>query len=117
MANVIYRIYYKSPEGEFIVYIGRTRNDLTQRLRQHFTGHPFQKKMDINLIARIDYCELKTVADMYVAEIIFINYYKPPLNVDDKAKDEITLKIDLSEINWIVWDKPNLIKKWRDKLL
>ena len=111
--NTIYRVWYDSPSGEYIVYIGRTKNDLTQRLRQHFMTHPFQRTLDIYGVVRIDYAEFKTVADMYVAEIILINEHKPPLNVDDKAKDELTLPISIPRIEWLEWDKPDLMAKWK----
>ena len=75
-------------------------------------GHPLQKKIDIRCVSHFDYCTFKTVADMYVAEIIIINKDKPPLNVDDKARDELTLRIDFP-IFWTRWDKPELIEKWK----
>lgn len=54
---------------------------------------------------------------MYVAEIVLINQLKPPLNCDDKAKDKLTLNIDMSWIEWNLWNKPELLKKWRDKIV
>ena len=118
--NTIYRIWYsKEPterdsSKEFLVYIGRTKNDLTQRIRQHFMEHPFQKKLDIKGVSHIDYTTFSTVADMYVAEILLINQYKPPLNVDDKARDELTLPIELPPIEWTRWEKPQLMEKWKN---
>lgn len=111
--NIIYRVWYDSPNGAFIAYIGRTKNNLTERIRQHFKKHPFQKVLSIDKTTKIDYTEFKTVADMYVAEIILINQYKPPLNVDDKAKDDLTLDIKLPNLAWDVWNKPHLIEKWK----
>ena len=116
--NVIYRIWYtrqptaEDSSTEFLAYIGRTQNDLTQRIRQHFMGHPFQKKLDIRGVSHIDYTSFQSVADMYVAEIILINQYKPPMNVDDKAQDELTLPIELPPIGWSLWTKPQLMEKW-----
>ena len=110
--NIIYRIWYSHYGEEFLVYIGRTKNDLTQRIRQHFMGHPMQKKLDIRGVSHIDYTKFETVADMYVAEIILINKFKPPLNVDDKARDELTLPIELPPISWLRWEKPQLMEKW-----
>ena len=62
---------------------------------------------------RIEYAEFETVADMFVAEIVLINTLKPPLNVDDKAPDELTLNVDLSGIVWKPWDNEKLLNKWR----
>ena len=112
----LYKIYYEHGTKSYLAYIGRTKNNLTARLRQHFTGHVFMKTLDITGVSHIDYAEFETVADMYVAEIVFINTLKPPLNVDDKAKDELTLKIDLSSVKWHLWNKPHLIEKWKGEL-
>ena len=109
----LYKIYYTNAPAPYLAYIGRTRNDLTARLRQHFTGHVLMKTLDITGVSHIEYAEFETTADMYVAEIVFINTLKPPLNVDDKAADDLTLKIDLSAVQWRLWDKPHLLEKWR----
>jgi hypothetical protein len=112
-ANTIYRIFYTSRQGgEWLAYIGRTRQNLTQRLRNHFFGHPMQRKLDVDRVSRIEYTTYATVADMYIAEIILINQYKPPLNVDDRAPDEMTLPLELPPISWQLWDKPHLTEKW-----
>jgi len=113
----LYKIYYTCPNAPpFLAYIGRTKNDLTARFRQHFTGHVLMKSLDIFGVSHIEYAELKTTADMYVAEIVLINTLKPPLNVDDKAQDGLTLTVDLSALQWRVWDKPHLMEKWKEGL-
>ena len=112
--NTIYRIWYSVNScDEYIAYLGRTKNNLTQRLRNHFFKHPFQRTLDIGAVSHIDYTTFATVADMFCAEIILINRYKPPLNVDDKAQDELTLPLELPEIEWQLWDKPQLMEKWK----
>lgn len=111
----LYKIYYNK-QKPFLAYIGRTRNDLTQRLRHHFYGHVLQKKLDIAQVSHIEYAEFATTADMFVTEIVLINQCKPPLNVDDKAHDELTLNIDLAGIEWQPWNKPHLIEKWKGGL-
>ena len=113
MKPILYKIYYKGACGPFLAYVGRTRNNLTARIRQHFTGHVLMKSLNITSVSHIEYAEFETTADMYVAEIVFINILKPPLNVDDKAKDELTLNVDLSGIKWTLWDKPQLMEKWK----
>ena len=119
MIPILYRIYYKFPDSptDEIVYIGRTKNNLTQRLRNHFFKHPFQRVLDIEAVTHIEYTELATVADMFVAEIVLINKLKPLLNVDDKAGDELTIEIDLSGMEWKLWDKVELIEKWKGLLV
>ena len=112
MKPTLYKIYYKFVHGPYLAYIGRTKNGLTSRLRQHFSGHVMMKTLDIDKVAYIEYAEFETVADMYVAEIAYINILKPILNVDDKAGDAMTIPIDLSNIKWALWDKPQLMEKW-----
>ena len=72
----------------------------------------FQRKLEISGVVKIDYTIFKSVADMYVAEIILINKHKPPPNVDDKAGDKLTLPIELPHLEWLEWSKPHLIKRW-----
>jgi hypothetical protein len=115
-ANVVYRVWYDSPDGPYISYIGRTRQDLTQRIRGHFYKRVMHKALEIESAVKIDYTEFATVADMYVAEIVLINTFKPPLNSDDKAPDELTLPISFDHLEWKVWDKPALTTKWREEL-
>ena len=112
MKPTLYKIYYKCEPLPFLAYLGRTKNDLTARLRQHFTGHVLMKTLDITGVSHIEYAEFETVADMFVAEIAYINILKPPLNIDDKAKDELTVNVDLSGVKWKLWKKQHLIDKW-----
>ena len=110
----LYRIIHPSPNGEYITYIGRSNGDLTRRLRHHFvTSHKFQKKLTLCNKTRVETAEFDTVADMFVAEIAYINIEKQPLNVDDKAHDELTLHVDLSGVAWKPWEKRRLLEKWR----
>lgn len=101
----LYRIFY----GEELVYIGRTMQPLQDRIRGHLFGRPMHRKIDIDLVSRIEYCQFPSQADMYLYEIYFINKYKPPLNSDDKAQD--TLTISLPEPEWSPFETP-LWSKW-----
>jgi len=113
----LYRIIYPSPSGEYIAYIGRSNKDLTRRLRHHFvSSHKFQKKLKLCKETRVEVAEFETVADMYVAEIAYINIEKPLFNVDDKAPDELTLQVNLSTVEWTDWGKAHLLEKWRKEV-
>lgn len=106
---ILYRIYYNST----IAYLGRTNQQLQDRIRGHIFAKPMHKKININLITKIEYAEFKSKADRNVYEIYFINKWKPPLNVDDKEQDELT--IQLPDVEWkpfktLLWDK------WKEKL-
>ena len=109
MAYTIYRIY----NSWGICYIGRTRQNLNDRLRGHFFEKPMHRKIDINAVTRIDYTECQTEANMFVLEIILVNLYKPPLNCDDKASDELTLVFPIPEFTEY---KPKLFDKWKKQI-
>ena len=52
---------------------------------------------------------------MFIYEIYYINIYKPPLNVDDKAKDDFTFG-SLPEVEWLEWDYEDLLQKWSNQM-
>jgi len=72
--------------------------------------------IEIDSVARIEYVELETVADMYLIEIYLINLYKPTFNVDDKAQDDLTLSIDESSFVWRTWERPALMSGWKSEI-
>jgi excinuclease UvrABC nuclease subunit len=106
---ILYKIYY----GDLLVYLGRTKQDLQQRIRGHFLAKPMHKKIDIFNTSKIEYAEFKTEADMYLYEVYYINKFHPPLNVDDRAKDNLT--VELPEVEWNEF-KCKLMDKWKSLL-
>lgn len=106
---ILYRIYY----GNHIVYVGRTKQPLQSRIRGHMFAKPMHKSIDIHNVSKIEYTMLKTAADMYLYEIYLINIWKPELNVDDKAKDKLT--ITLPDLEWKEF-KPANWKKWKAQI-
>jgi len=106
---ILYKIYYKFG----IAYLGRTKQNLQDRLRGHFFAKPMHMKINIEAVTKIEYVELSTEADMFLYEIYYINKIKPPLNRDDKAQDSLTL--DLPELEFKEFDC-HLINKWRNQL-
>lgn len=102
----IYKIYY----GSMLVYVGRTKLKLQTRLHGHFFNKAMHKYIDIFKVTKVEYAETKTVADMYLYEIYYINKYKPPINRDDKADDELT--IELPELVFKPYEI-KLIDKWK----
>lgn len=101
---ILYRIWY----GNVLAYLGRTKQPLQDRIRGHMFAKPMHRVIDIHRVTLIDYAEFQTEADMNLYEIYFINLWKPPLNVDDKAKDSLT--IFLSDATW----KPFKPSKWEE---
>lgn len=101
---ILYRIWY----GNNIVYIGRTKQALQARIHGHMFASPMHRAIDIHNVTKIEYVTLSTEADMNLYEIYFINLWKPALNVDDKARDSLT--IFLPGLRW----KPFTPTNWED---
>lgn len=102
--NILYKFYYK----ERLVYLGRTKQPLQDRIRGHLFQKPLHRALDINRVTKIEYAEFQTEADMNIYEIYYINKLKPPFNVDDKTPDELTVKlpdVEFKEFVCHLWDK------------
>lgn len=106
---LIYRIFY----GDDLVYVGRTKQPLQNRIRGHLFKNPMQRSLFIDQISRIEYAFLPTEADMNLYELYYINLWKPPLNVDDKSKDQLTIR--LPELEWHNFSTP-LWTKWQQEI-
>lgn len=105
----LYRIYY----GDSLVYLGRTMQPLQNRIRGHIFKKPMHRVIHIGQVSKIEYATFQSEADMFLYEIYFINKWKPPLNVDDKAADD--LSISLPEVEWKVFTTP-LWEKWKKEI-
>lgn len=106
---LVYRVWY----GNALVYVGRTKQPLQDRIRGHLFQRPMHRTIDIAQVTKIEYAEFKTEADMNLYEIYFILKEHPPLNVDDKAKDFPTVElppVEWKEFSTRLWDK------WTDEL-
>ena len=108
MNYIIYKIYY----GNELVYIGRTKQNLKDRLRLHFFCNPLVKKIDIFDTTKIEYTLFNTEADMFLYEVYLINLYHPVLNKDDNAHDDLTIYLPEPQF-YPYWDK--IIDKWKEK--
>ena len=106
---ILYRIYY----GNCLAYLGRTKQPLQARIRGHMFAKPMHRAIDIHNVTKIEYTMLQTEADMNLYEIYFINLWKPPLNVDDKARDNLT--IELPELSWQQFIPSNW-DEWKSEL-
>lgn len=106
--NFLYKIYY----GPELVYLGRTKQSLEDRLRAHVLKKPLVREIDIELISKVEFAEFQTVADMYLYEVYLINLLKPPLNKDDKAKD--SLSFTLPEVPFHEFSS-NLWESWMEQ--
>lgn len=106
---ILYRFWY----GDTLVYLGRTKQPLQSRIHGHLFKKPMHRSISINLVTKIEYAEFPTEADMNLYEIYFINLWKPPLNIDDKCKDELT--IHLPDVEWKTFKTP-LWDKWEREI-
>ena len=106
---MLYRIWY----GNALVYLGRTKQPLQSRIHGHLFKKPMHRSISINLVTKIEYSEFQTEADMNLYEIYFINLWKPPLNIDDKCKDELT--VHLPDVEWKIFTTP-LWDKWKREI-
>ena len=111
---LLYKVFYKGADGEFIAYLGRTKQRINARLRGHFKQLPMHKMIDIFSVSRIEVAECKTEADMFLYEIYYINKYKPTLNKDDKSKEELT--IELPELDFKTLHNEEIMEKWKSEI-
>lgn len=105
----LYRIYY----GDNLVYLGRTKQPLQNRIRGHLFKKPMHRELNIEQISKIEYSTFKTEADMYLYEIYFINLWHPALNRDDKATDDLT--VTLPPVEWKLFET-KLWDKWKREI-
>lgn len=106
---LIYRIWY----GNCLVYVGRTKQPLQSRIRGHLFSKPMHRTVNIEQVTKIEYAELGSEADMNLYEIYYILRLHPPLNVDDKARDD--LSVTLPELEWKEFTTP-LWEGWRQEI-
>ena len=108
MNYIVYKVYYENK----LVYIGRTKQSLVDRMRMHFFGNPIVPKLNIFDVGKIEYALFPTECDQFVYEVYLINLYHPPLNSHDLGSDNLTFY--LPEPEFVVWDN-EIIEKWKDK--
>lgn len=106
---LVYRVWY----GDTLVYVGRTKQPLQDRMRGHLFQKPMHRTIAIEQVTKIEYAEFQTEADMNLYEIYFILKWHTPLNVDDKTRDFPT--VDLPPVEWREFNT-KLWDKWVDEL-
>jgi hypothetical protein len=108
MNYIVYKVYY----GDNLVYIGRTKQRLIDRMRMHFFGNPLVPKLNIFDVSKIEYALFPTECDQFVYEVYLINLYHPCLNSHDLGSDKLT--IYLPEPKFYIWEN-KIFDKWKDK--
>ncbi len=107
---ILYRIFY---DKDWIIYVGRTKQPLLNRIRGHFFKKPMHRFIDINKVTKIEYSEYQSASDMNVYEVYFINLWKPMINNDDKEQDDLHITLPLVE--WKTFDC-HLMGKWKKQI-
>ena len=64
---ILYKIYY----DKHLVYLGRTKQPLINRIKTHCFKDPTVRSIEIDKISKIEYCILQTEADMFIYEILY----------------------------------------------
>lgn len=94
----VYRFLNKNFE---VIYVGRTVN-IKKRMSQHFTKGHLPSEC-YKQVARIDYLELETKADMNIVELYFIGKYRPEFNVRDNHSDT-SLELNEDKYAWVKYE-------------
>lgn len=105
----VYKIYY----DDELVYIGRTKQPLQDRMRNHFFKKPMIRELNINKVSKIEYAEVVSEADMFVYELYYICLFKPPINKGEKPCDNLSLI--LPPLTFHSWTTP-LWDKWKKEI-
>lgn len=82
-------------------------------IRGHLFSKPMHRTVNIEQVTKIEYAELGSEADMNLYEIYYILRLHLPLNVDDKARDD--LSVTLPELEWKEFTTP-LWEGWRQEI-
>lgn len=90
----MYYIYKYVYRGE-IIYIGKTKRDLSERIYEHSVELKFLPYLGES---KIQYFELPTQVEMDIYEKYFINIYMPKLNVVDT--DGAVFSFQIKEPKW-----------------
>lgn len=98
----LYKVFYE----EGLVYIGRTIQPLSRRLKDHYCRKHRLKELSQERITRVEYATCESLSDLYVYEVFYINRLKPILNKDDKAHD--SLNLELPPLQWILFEQKDI---------
>ena len=91
----IYRYIY----NDEIIYVGKTKRELSQRILEHENEIKFMPYLSS---CKIQYFETATNVEMDIAEKYYINLYSPKLNVVDM--EHAIFNFELPTPNWLDYD-------------
>lgn len=98
-----YYVYrFLSELGE-VVYVGKTKQALEKRMRYHFGNSGHLRKEHISKVAKIEYLDLSSRIDMDIAELHYINKWKPLFNTQAKYDESVSLESRENDI-WMCFE-------------
>lgn len=90
----MYFVYRFLDNENNILYVGKTKNSLNNRIRQHFSENGHLDKKCYEKVSFIEYIELKNKIEMDIKELYYINKWKPIFNSKDKNDEDFDFTIE-----------------------
>lgn len=98
-----YHVYrFLSDLGE-VVYVGKTKQSLEKRMLAHFSNSGHLRRDQLDKVAKIEFLEFDSRAEMDIVELYYINKWKPIFNTQAKY-DEDFLMVERHEDCWENFD-------------
>ena len=104
----IYRFLDKNNE---VLYVGKTANNLKQRMFGHFNSMKRLTEKQLEEINTIQYIEISNVFDWHILEIFYINYFKAKYNKEFQTNEENFSIINVNNIFYKYFWKDFMHKK------
>lgn len=94
---------YRFLSENSIIYVGRSTN-IHNRMKKHFTkGH--LPKQCYDSVDKIEYCVLDSEISMVMAELYFINKWKPIYNTADIYRGQVLNLQEFENLQWEIYDR------------
>lgn len=95
----VYR--FKNKYGE-IIYVGKTKNGMNTRMRQHFSQDGHLPQTCYKGVYLIEYIEINSQIDMDIKELYYINKWKPKYNIVSKYESDNS-NISFEDDKWLIY--------------
>lgn len=83
-----YYVYRFLDESKEVVYVGKTKQPIEKRMRIHFSNSGHLGKRQIAKVKCVEFIELENRTEMDIAELYYINKWKPLFNIQSKYDDD-----------------------------
>lgn len=95
MGHIMYYVYLYML-GDQCVYVGKSKNNLKERIWEHSRDSRFKPYNNSQIL----YCKCKSKSDMDITERVLIKIMHPVVNIFDKTDGCIPFALDLSAVTW-----------------